>query len=322
MRSLEEKGIWRLLRHLERESLRSRVVKTLRNGDKARIEVVAMICAYLLFLGIGLYSGRTTMDVDVISPHEGTAFRSSPVQLAASVSIRGNTVPDAKTTFTIYRWETGVSYFENYTDAEGIARLSFRAPSGNYTWHVAVTKRGYPTILSLSRGFSVTLSLVVDCLLPSHYVLAVSPVSFKARVDNLSGEPVEGANVTFYVDSTAVGLSTTDEKGIAKLSRPVTPGEHEWFASAGKDGEGGISDTTTFSVGESASYTTTEHPSPTGVVRQAESSLNGFRDSATAYFDASMAGSTSVLNSTRLTHQSPSRNVGEPLSRLDRRQVT
>jgi hypothetical protein len=226
------------------------MTETLKTSGKRTVEVVAVLGIYLLFLAVGAHSGQTTMNVDLMNPTEGAQLQSSPVELTTKVTVRGVPLPDVKVRLTIYGSATGEMYFEIVTDAEGVAKFVFPAWSGNYTWYVTATKEGYPTILSPSNSFSVTLSLVVDGLLPSSRFLAVSPVDFKARVKDMEGHPVESANVTFYVDSTVVGSSMTDPNGIARLSTAVASGEHEWFASADRDGVGGISLTTFFIVGQ------------------------------------------------------------------------
>ena len=128
------------------------------------------------------------------------------------------------------------------TDSDGIARMLVPAVSGNYSWHVTATREGYPKIVSRSQDFSVKLLLVVEPLLPSTFILAVSPVNFKARVTGTNGSPIQSANVTFYVDSVMIGSNMTGQNGIAELSKALTMGRHTWFASADKEGEGGISD--------------------------------------------------------------------------------
>jgi hypothetical protein len=59
--------------------------------------------------------------------------------------------------------------------------------------------------------------------------------------------------VTFYVDSAMIGSNLTDQSGIAQLSKGLPSGRHTWFASADREGEGGISSTTLFVVGQLAS---------------------------------------------------------------------
>jgi hypothetical protein len=66
----------------------------------------------------------------------------------------------------------------------------------------------------------------------------------------MKGHLVQSANVTFYVDSIVIGSSLTNQNGIAQLSKALTMGRHSWFASASKEGEGGISEPTLFVVGQ------------------------------------------------------------------------
>ena len=228
----------------------------MRESRRRAIELGALIVVYVLFAAIGVYSGQTTIDIDMIRPSDGVEFHSSPVELVARLAVRGTPVPDVRARFTIRSRAGGESNTDVFTDAHGIARLLVPASSGNYTWRVAAMKEGYPTLVSLPRSFSIRLSLVVDGLLPSTLRLAVSPVDFAARVTDMNGHLVESANVTFYVDSTWVGSSLTDPKGLARLSSPVAAGRHTWFASATKGGEGGVSPPTAFIVGQQASLAT------------------------------------------------------------------
>lgn len=220
------------------------------------IEVGAVAVILVLFAIVGVYGGQTTMNIDAIGPPDGAELRSSPVELITRVMIRGAPVTNATTTFSVEYLTAGPTETEEKTDSEGIARLLLPAMPGNYSWHVTATKKGYPTIVSSSRGFSVKLSLVVEQLLPSMFVLAASPVDFKARVTDMSSHLVQFANVTFYADSIMIGSSLTDQNGIAQLSKPLTAGRHTWFASADTEGEGGISDMTIFVVGQPTSLET------------------------------------------------------------------
>jgi hypothetical protein len=225
--------------------------------SRRTIEVCAVVATYLLFLIVGLYSGQTTINVDIISPPDGAGLRSSPVELIARVTIRGTPLANAATTFTVSYWTMGQTETETTTDSDGMARLSVPAVSGNYSWDVTATREGYPTIVSRSSNFSVKLLLVVEPLLPSTFILAVSPVAFKARVTD-KGQPVQSANVTFYVDLTMIGSNLTGQNGIAQLSKSLAMGRHFWFASATKEGQGGISDTTLFVVGQLSSLVTSD----------------------------------------------------------------
>ena len=223
---------------------------------KRVVEVEAVIGVYLLFLIVGVYSGHTTMSIDIVNPPDGAKFRSSPIELAAKVAVRGEPLPNASVRFKIGYSRSDEVNFDIDTDEQGTARLTFAARSGNYTWMVTAKKQGYPAFTSTLRSFSVSLSLTVDGLLPSSSVVAFSPVDFRARVRKAGGSPVESANVTFYVDSARVGSALTNRYGIASLSSPVEPAEHTWFASASKDDEGGISESISFTVGSTLAFTT------------------------------------------------------------------
>jgi hypothetical protein len=221
-------------------------------------EIGAVIAIYSLFLFVGIYGGQTIMSIDLISPQDGAALRSSPVELVARVTIGGLPVTNATTKFTVNIWTVGRTETETRTDNDGTARLLVPAIPSNYSWQVTTTREGYPTIMSPSRSFSVKLMLVVEPLMPSTFILAVSPVDFKARVTDMNARPVQSANVTFYVDSMMIGSNLTGQDGVARLSKALTMGKHTWFASADKAGEGGISDMTPFVVGQLASLMTGE----------------------------------------------------------------
>jgi hypothetical protein len=217
-------------------------------------EIVAVLAVYILFLMVAVYSGNTTMSVDIVNPPDGMRSHSSPVELAVRVTIKGLPVANVTTTFTILGDGTIESSAQAITDVHGISRMPFPALSGNYTWYVTAEKEGYPTIMSRRSSFSITLSLLVEALLPTPQILAVNPVDFKARVTDANRRPVESANVTFYVDSTTVGWSLTSANGIADLSSQVGNGQHVWLASAYKDAQGGVSDPVSFIVGQLTSF--------------------------------------------------------------------
>ena len=217
---------------------------------------MTVLGVYLLFLLVGMYSGQDTFSVEIYGPLDGAQLGCPPVKLAARVTIRSNPVSDVTTRFTIHHSVTGETSFDILTDTNGMAEFVLPASSGNYTWQVSARKLGYPTIATRSPSFSVRLMLVVDGLTPSPFVLAVSPVTFKARASDMNNRPVDSANVTFYVDSAAAGSSVTNPKGIAQSSSPIAPGGHAWFASACKNGQGGISETISFLVGQAAALPT------------------------------------------------------------------
>ena len=177
------------------------------------VEVAGVLGTFILFLAVGMYSGQTTMSVDIISPPDGMQFQSSPVELVAKVTVRGAPIPQVGMRFTIHNSTTGEEKLQFlHTDADGVAKLVLPAKSGDYNWTVVATERGYPSVTSTPRRFSVRLSLVVDALSPSihPFMLAVSPVDFMARVTDMKGRPVESAEVTFYVDSVLVGSNVTE----------------------------------------------------------------------------------------------------------------
>jgi hypothetical protein len=217
-------------------------------------EIVAVLAVYILFLMVAVYSGQTTMTVDIVYPPDGMRSQSSPVQLAVQVTIKGLPVANVTTEFTVSVDGAGESSTYTTTDALGIARMLLPASSGNYTWYVTAEKEGYPTMRSLRSSFSITLSLLVEALLPTSQILAVTPVDFKARVTDANRRPVESANVTFYVDSIMIGSSLASANGIAHLSGPVELGKHVWFASAYSGAQGGVSDPIPFTVGQLASF--------------------------------------------------------------------
>jgi hypothetical protein len=223
--------------------LRSRI------SGREVVEVAVVLVVYLLFIAVGAVAGQTTIGIEIVSPPNGTSVASSPVELVARVTVRSAPLSNVSARFTI-RLSTGAEGdFETLTDAQGIARFVFPAQSGNYTWFVSVISERYPTIVSRHAVFTVKLSLTIAALLPSIRSFAVSPVQFRVRVVDMNGQPVEFANVTFYIDSRRVGSNLTDRNGIADLSWPLNLGQHAWFASASKDGEGGISNPSIFVVG-------------------------------------------------------------------------
>jgi hypothetical protein len=220
------------------------------------MEVSAVVATYILFVIAGVYGGQTIMNVDIVSPQDGVKLRLSPVELVVRVTLGGAPVKNATTIFTVAYWTVGRTDTQSMTDGDGIARLFFPAKPGNYSWEVAAISEGHPKIMSGSHSFSVSLTLVVEPLVPSTFILATSPVDFKARVTDMNGGPVQAANVTFYVDSTMIGANLTGQNGIAQLSKPVAAGKHTWFASSVKEGEGGISEMTVFVVGQLSSSVT------------------------------------------------------------------
>lgn len=211
-------------------------------SPKKAAEVTAILGAYILFLAVGIFSGQTTMSIDILNPGEGARLRYSPVELAAKFTLRGTPVFNITARFTIRpSGLTSESRVDTVTERDGIAMVFIPAPSGNYTWHVAAIREGYPTIVSADESFSINLSLLVIIIQPSYGAVVASPVDFHASVTDVNNQPAGSANVTFYVDSTKLGSSLAGPNGIGKLTVPVDDGTHYWFAAASKDGEGGIS---------------------------------------------------------------------------------
>ena len=237
------------LRHRAENGMESATGFTRRIFQRRVGEAAAVLVVYVLFIAVGAYAGQTTVGIEIIGPQNGISLTSSPVELVAGVTVRSAPLSNVNAGFTIRSGTGPEAYFESLTDLQGIARLVFPAQPGNYTWFVTVIKEGYPTITSPHAVFTVKLSLTVVVLLPSIVSIASSPVQFKVRIIDLNGQPVESANVTFYVDSRRVGSNLTDRNGIADLSWSLNPGQHAWFASATKDSEGGISKLSVFVVG-------------------------------------------------------------------------
>jgi hypothetical protein len=221
-----------------------------------KTEVLAVLAVYLVFLLIGVFSGQMTFTVKIFGTADGAHLECPPVQLGARVTVRGDPASNVTARFTVRNSGTGEISYDVRTDKSGVAELVLPVTSGDYVWHVSAVKRGYPTIVSRSTTFSLRLVLVVDGLTPSSNLLAVSPATFKARVRDINDRSVDSANVTFYIDSAAIGSSMSNPKGIAELSHEVAPGMHTWFASACKDDQGGISETTSFLVGQAAALPT------------------------------------------------------------------
>jgi hypothetical protein len=92
------------------------------------------------------------MNVDIISPQDGTKLRLSPVELVARVTVGGVPVVNVTTMFTVEYWAVGRTDTEIKTDNEGIARVLLPATPGNYTWQVAAKREGYPRTMSSSHG--------------------------------------------------------------------------------------------------------------------------------------------------------------------------
>ena len=230
----------------------------MRDLDKRRVEVAAVVAVYTLFLIVGLYvQTASTLDaarVEIVSPPEGMQFLSSPVELAAIVTNQRGPLSNVSATITVRSLTTGdVEELEGATNKHGIVKVLFPGQSGNYTWYVATNMEGYPTIVSRPRSFSARLTMIVDCLYPcsSKYPLLVPSrySNFQVMVTDMNGNPVESANVTFYVNSMIVYSELTDRRGLATVSwSNISPGSYAWFATATKDEEVGVSRLSTFVV--------------------------------------------------------------------------
>jgi len=205
-------------------------------------EIIVILLTYVAFLFMGIYSGQTTMNVEIVDPVDGTQLHYSPVTLVARTSILGAPISNATASFRILYSRSDFLTYDSITDKDGIARIILPAHPGNYTWQVTARKEGYPTIRSPWSSFTLKLSLIVDTIFPTTFDAAASPVKFRASVTDTGGNPIESANVTFYLDSRRLGWNLTKANGIASLSSPVPSGRHFWFASARKNHEGGISE--------------------------------------------------------------------------------
>jgi len=227
---------------------------------KRHVEIAAVAVVYVLFLVVGLCTQTAAtfdaMTVEILGPPDGMQFWSSPIELAAIVRNQKGPLTNASAKITVLSLATGET--EELTGAaneQGIVKVLFPAESGEYTWYVATKTEGYPTIVSRSRSFSTRLTLIVDCLRPcsSKYPILL-PINaggyedLQVMVTDIAGNPVESANVTFYVNSRQVYSTLTNPRGVAKMFWDMRPGKYTWFASACKDGEVGVSHLSTFIV--------------------------------------------------------------------------
>ena len=222
----------------------------MRDFGKSRVEVAAVVAVYILFSVIGVYTQTAAtfdaVSVEILGPPDGIQFQSSPVELAAIVANQKGPLSNVSAVVTVLSLTTGeAEELGSATNENGIVKVLFPAQSGNYTWYVATKMEGYPTILSRPRSFSTKLTLIVDSLYPcsSKYPLFLTsgPLNLQVTVTDMNGNPVESANVTFYVNSTKVFYTLTDPRGIATLFWGGIPGRYTWFASASKGGEVGAS---------------------------------------------------------------------------------
>jgi len=218
---------------------------------------MAVAVVYILFLIAGLCTQTAaTFDavrVEILGPPDGMQFQSSPVELAAIVTNQKDPPTNVSARITVLSLTTGeAEELTGATNEQGIVKVLFPAQSGEYAWYVATKMDGYPTIVSRPRSFSNRLTLIVDCLSPcsSEYPLLLPSryEDLQVMVTDIDGNPVESANVTFYVNSRQVYSTLTNPRGIATLFWDMIPGKYTWFASACKDGEVGASHLSTFVV--------------------------------------------------------------------------
>jgi hypothetical protein len=223
-----------------------------------RVEVAAVAAVYILFLIVGLCTQAAVafdaVRVEILDPPEAMQLQSSPVELAAIVTNQNGPLSNISAVITVLSLATGeAEELTGATNEDGIVKVLFPARSGDYAWYVRTKMEGYPTIVSRPRSFSTGLALVVDCVYPcsSKYPLLLlgDYLDLQVMVTDMNGDPVESANVTFYVNSTQAYFTLTDSRGIATLFwERVPPGRYVWFASASKDAEAGASRLSTFVV--------------------------------------------------------------------------
>jgi hypothetical protein len=223
----------------------------LRAFGKTGLEVVAVVAVYILFLIVGLYTQTlATLDaatVEIIDPPDGMQLQSSPVELAAIVSNQEGPLPNASTRIIVLSLTTGeAEELRGATHKDGIVKILFPAQSGSYSWYAATEIEGYPAIVSRPRSFSTRVTLIVDCLHPCSrgYPLHLPDgyLDLQVMVTDMNGNPIESANVTFYINSMPVFLTLTNPRGIATFFvEGIPPGRYTWFASASDDGEAGVS---------------------------------------------------------------------------------
>lgn len=230
----------------------------MRDSGKRRVEAAAVVAVYILFLIVGLSTQTAAtfdaVSVEILGPPDGMQLESSPVELAAIVTNQKGPLSNVSAAITVLSLTTGeADELVGATNEHGIVKVLFPAQSGNYTWYVATNMKGYPTIVSRPRSFSTRMALIVECLHPcsSKYPLLLRSqyLDLQVMVMDMNGNPVESANVTFYVNSRKVYFTLTNARGIATLVwSKIPPGSYTWFASASKDGEVGASHLSTFVV--------------------------------------------------------------------------
>jgi len=230
----------------------------MRDFVKRDLEVGTVAVVYVFFFIIGLYAQTSAsfdnVNVEILGPPDGMQFQSTPVELVAAVTNQEGPLSNARARITVFSLTTGETEgLTAVTDTHGIARVLFPAQTGSYSWYVATRPEGYPIMVSRPRGFSSRAELIVDCLTPcsSNYPLVLSGeyVDLQVMVKHVNGNPIESANVTFYVNSMQVYSTLTDARGIASMHWDIEPrGTCVWFASASKNDEAGASRLSTLHV--------------------------------------------------------------------------
>jgi hypothetical protein len=225
---------------------------------RKRVEVAAAVLVYSLFLIIAMYTQTAStfggVRLELLAPSDGMRFQSSPVELAAIVTNEKGPLFNVTATMRVLSLTTGEDdELEAFTNEDGIVRVLFPAQSGNYTWYATTKTEGYPTVVSRPRTFSTRTTLIVDCLKScsskNPFPLLRGYLNLQVMVAEPNGDPVESANVTFYVNSMAVSSQLTDPRGIATMFwSTIPPRTYTWFAKASKDGEVGVSRLSTFLV--------------------------------------------------------------------------
>lgn len=216
------------------------------------------VAVFIVFLIVGLCTQTAaTFDVvtvETLDPPDGIQLHSSPIELAAVVIGQRGPLPNVRAMVTILSLTTGeVEELGGTTNDDGVVKALFPAQSGDYSWYVVARIEGYPAIVSRPRSFSTRMALIVDCAHPcsSGYPISLPGgyLDLQVIVTDMNGNPVESANVTFYVNSAQIYSKLTNPRGIATLlGGSIPPGKYVWFATASKDGEIGASRLSTFVV--------------------------------------------------------------------------
>jgi hypothetical protein len=223
----------------------------------SKVELSTVVAVYAIFFIVGLYAQTACIErvrIDILGPPDGMQFQSSPVELTAILANQKGPLSNRSVTITVLSLVTGdAKELTGATGEDGVVRVLFPTQSANYSWYVATNIEGYPTIVSRPRSFSARVALNVLCLqlCSSKYPLLLHGrySNLQVMVTDQKGDPVESANVTFYVNSMAVHSDLTDPRGMATAFWSTTlPGDYSWFATASKDSEVGASSLSSFVV--------------------------------------------------------------------------